>query len=225
MIDMWAHFGGGIAGFFIGVFYVHYVEKETLTSKKLFLHKFFTYPLSVLLTIALIFSFVLDFSTQKPWQLKQPLTFVYETISDTNLQIAVPTLLKSQVVEKQYDTTFFQFGDLPMDPLSISGYERQLEHDLSLGSAESVLLDLIKKELRSTHLKSANKPEIINSSDFVGVKLEYVMKNDLAVFLYYQIKDMQLVQIKVYVLPDTPSVLLKGIPQIFSSVQNAGQII
>jgi membrane associated rhomboid family serine protease len=113
MIDIWAHVGGLIGGFLLGLFIVFSSQSPKSYNFSNYIFRFFSIFLSLIYIIALAYGY----SVYRPWQnqLEAPLV---ETALPVPFKIEIPSGLKETKISNDIGSHFI-FGEIGVDNLVI----------------------------------------------------------------------------------------------------------
>jgi membrane associated rhomboid family serine protease len=206
-IDFWAHIGGGVAGFVVGLIYVR-------TS---FVRK----PLAIALTAMLVVSFVMAAQKGRPWLLTQPLSFQEYNVGDKGWSLEIPTLLTGYDTESAYGKTSARFGELPFDPMVI-GFE----------VTEVAALSDEPEQLRFLYgvaqaFSTQNRLEVLvparhfRADGYLTVTEQLQSGRGERILVWFQLREHELVRLEVVLQHDAPDNFMQGAQRIFDSLKSA----
>lgn len=192
MVDMWAHIGGGIAGFFCSLLMIFNNENALVNRIK---NHFFQF-LSCVLFMVYLSSIIFVITTYRPWQDKFNAALQEIPLSGVPFSVDLPEGLALKTSEHKADHSIFIFGDLAFDQMMI---ELQFFKDSSLRhELAEEWLKLQQKQLQ-TDPKMGN--DLRKSLDFrkpaSGPELFYKLEpqGEIAAFTYVFIRDGFVVKI------------------------------
>lgn len=195
-IDLWAHLGGGIAGFILGDLFI-----RTMNCSE------FYKVTSRFLTVVALASFVMAFQIGQPWVLTKNMKLETRPFS-ADFSVGIPSYLTVQ------DSG--HFGQIPFDPLEIAISVRPF--------AQENLQDIFRNFVRETGLSlQAGRPFLHDGHQALKAQVE--LRDGRRYDVWWQLQDEQLIQLEIVVMPDSPKEISEGVPRIFESLYSNSDVI
>ncbi len=200
MVDMWAHIGGGVAGFLCSLLMIFHSNNQLFNRLKNYLFQF----LAIILLLAYLISIVFVIAHYRPWQDQFNAALVSVPLSAVPFSVEVPeglALTKSD----EGKANIFLFGDMKFDQFVI---EMQFFNDPALSEAQALeWLSLQQKQLlKEPGLGSDIKRSLDLRKPTSGVELFYKLepKGDFAAYTYLIVRDAYAVKLIFITALSTP---------------------
>jgi len=215
-IDKWAHFGGGIAGFLIGLAFV--LEPEYRARK--LVHRALASAFVVLAALSL----GAQWYYAKPWVLMQPVKLVDQPLFDGKMTISVPSFLKL----KKTTPAHSQYGEFGVDPYEIDVFEESI-YARAGSTLEMRARGFARDSLSGIDYRIVSvKNSKIGNFETTALLVEFnakdengnIVADDIRRFwVWAQKRDSNILYVSILVLSDTPPVLVDKLEQIIESVR------
>ncbi|USN50512.1 MAG: rhomboid family intramembrane serine protease [Myxococcales bacterium] len=194
MVDMWAHFGGGIAGFLLSLVIIFNSKNNFLNRVKIY----FIRMSALVLALAYLYSIIFVIISFKPWTNKFDASLEQVALEGVPFSLSLPLGLTLKKSEAKDHHQVFIFGDISLDQMII---ELQFFKDMSLG--QGLAREWLQTQQR--HLLSDAKvgSDLKRSIDFrtpkSGPELFYKLEpqSALAVFTYIIVRESYVIKIAV----------------------------
>lgn len=161
MIDMWAHIGGGIGGFVLGLLIV-------ISSRDLAVYRKSTYffrTLSAILAVAYILAITYGLWLYAPWQNQMKASFIEVKLSEVPFSLKLPSGLKQMSLPNNTKTSaHYIFGEPGLDGLVVELHFFNQEI-LGTKALDKQWLSLKREELLKENSLSAEVKKTIYFKD------------------------------------------------------------
>ncbi len=125
MVDIWAHLGGGIAGFLCSLLMIFSNKHKTIEIIKNRLFQL----IAIIFFVIYAGSIAMAFIIYQPWSDQMKADLVEHSLGNAPFSVKIPAELKLKDSEQQAEHAIFQFGNLGIDQVVI---ELQLFPDANL---------------------------------------------------------------------------------------------
>lgn len=188
MVDIWAHLGGGLAGFFVSLLIIFRSRSASVSKIKdrIFVASAFLLFAIYLLSLAWV---VMSFT---PWQDQLSSELTVRALASSGWQLSVPKTLQASY---ESDEDVYVFGDLAMDQLALEirlmpllsskdenplvwlkEQQRQILQDEKMGSDVKRSVD-VREEGEKPHLFFKMEPKSeFAAYNYIFLKDEFVVK-------------------------------------------------
>jgi len=205
MVDLWAHLGGGVGGFLIGLIFVKSAQSQD--EKQVSSSAVGWIALSVIALMGVFCSFGYEFYKQRPWKFVQKMTLSSRQLGNTGLTMLLPDFLRELPFSSTSHKQEFRFGEVPFDPVMISVVFIRTQETLNLEQKTKVLgqfgeqsLDGWQKDLQEQVIVDDNPTKTISYSSPDRGEFYQIL----------QVRADAVVKTEIYILPHTPSVIRAG---------------
>jgi membrane associated rhomboid family serine protease len=155
MVDLWAHFGGGVAGFALGLFYVQMPPRREQPDV-------IGYNLGTLISAAfailVAFAFYLDMAKTHPWELRPPLALKSIVLPNTRIVLETPKFLGQPLQKKEDFKARWVIGEMPNDPLSIEITVEEIPEVIKLEAIDAMLKGYLDRSQSGRSVLSDREP-------------------------------------------------------------------
>jgi hypothetical protein len=212
MVDIWAHLGGGVAGFALGLVYVYQGEHPR--------HRIVNVATAIFLSLLAVTCVGLNLKTQRPWELIQPLRLVEQDVGNEGITIGIPSILKKFNENKNVTV----FGDADFDPYQITvssvvfaqvpSTREEVEEELQ--QAIEATLAQLGLSMADIHIHDIN--DIPTASSYVA------LPKGGSYWLWLQFHDKLLVSVEIFAADGTLPNLVQNLDDIVASIKTSIQI-
>jgi len=225
MIDLWAHLGGGITGFLVGLYFTKNgpgtAKPQSQRNTQLTLVKRFrrsaTNPFAVAAAAIIAVCFAFSFHNNKPWRLISRTVLVPYTVTGSGYTISIPDILMGGKKSKSvFDTQIVEFGSPKYDPMTVTVAVDQSGEFASLPPRLRILA--IRRKLGLKSVRWTEETEIEGQKTLMG-ELEGPQNAKIAQWM--QIRGNDVIMIDVRVFPGAPLRLTEGLGRIVESVKGS----
>lgn len=229
MVDIWAHLGGGIGGYLLGLLLMRFevrrlslLNSADASSVRERLRTYWLHPLVVLSVAIIAASFLFGYYQQQPWKITEKVHFKTRLLGESGLGIGVPDFLPVSAQPQESDgTTTYSFGVLPFDPYVLNVIISPLERPIAQDNLEEEL-DALKSQMPNYGFEGyrpMKAPRRYVVDGFPTGADVYQNKIGVTLFVWYQIRHKEAVYIELVALPDTPQVLVENLDDIMKSLK------
>ena len=214
MIDKWAHFGGGAAGFLIGVAFVFEPEYKA----RRLVHNFLAFAF----TAMAVLSFAANWYFEQPWTLYRPIKLVDQKLFDGDLAIGIPSFLRVSMQSSDHS----RYGDFQVSPYQIDVYRGSSLAPLSKVSVEDEArltarqaLDGLKYNITKTDYRE------INGYKTAAISGDFELEHETGHFwVWVQARNNDILTLHILSQPDTPEILFENLGQIVETIGSSVKI-
>lgn len=196
MIDKWAHFGGGVAGFLIGLAFVY---EPTYRGRNL-LHV----VLATVMSSIAVLSVAANLYFEQPWILTRPPEHTNRVVFNGEIGVAVPSFLKLTSETKSEAI----FGDINFEPYVIVVMRQKL----------NITSDQLRADLEK-EISTPIKEKVVDGTTIFSTYIEDKKKH-LLNWRWWMLRGGAVVLVEIAAQEGIPKALIDNLDRIIESVHS-----
>lgn len=210
MVDLWAHLGGGFAGFLVGLAFIKSRRNDAFESTVKILYPILWGVIVICITIGWYYG--------KPWELTRASAIQHHSVD--GITVSMPAFLKQLNTREQPGIVSAEFGDLPNDPLKVVVQVIPLEQPL-YGDTRVQNFEKIKKDylVNTPGLKRIGTPAETVTPEFMMLTDSVRTDQHLLIQRTVQVRVKHIVKLEIATLDSEPEAVTRMATNIIGSIR------